>query len=144
MGFSENLKHYRKLRGISQTDLAKMLNSGRSTVAMYETGEREPNYETLKKIARVLGVSQFDLLRDSEQAFVDEVETIDQSGNSSGPIPNYNTLFTGDSERDAELAALLEDLRTREDMRMLFKLAHGATPDDVRQAVKIIEALRKE
>lgn len=144
MGFSENLKHYRKLRGISQTDLAKMLNSGRSTVAMYETGEREPNYETLKKIARVLGVSQFDLLRDSEQAFVDEVETIDQFGNSSGPISNYNTLFTGDSESDAELAALLEDLRTREDMRMLFKLAHSATPEDVRAAVKIIEALRKE
>ncbi len=28
-------------------------------------------------------------------------------------------------------------------MRMLFKLAQDATPEDVRQAVKIIEALRK-
>ena len=27
-------------------------------------------------------------------------------------------------------------------MRLLFKLAKDATPDDVRQAVKIIEALR--
>lgn len=44
---------------------------------------------------------------------------------------------------DDELNELLEELRNREDMRMLFKLAKGATPDDVRQAVKIIEALRK-
>jgi len=38
---------------------------------------------------------------------------------------------------------MLETLRTREDMRMLFKLSKEATPEDVRQAVKIIEALRK-
>jgi len=44
---------------------------------------------------------------------------------------------------EEELNELLEELRTREDMRMLFKLAKDATPDDVRQAVKIIEALRK-
>lgn len=44
---------------------------------------------------------------------------------------------------DDELNELLEELRNREDLRMLFKLAKGATADDVRQAVKIIEALRK-
>ena len=46
-------------------------------------------------------------------------------------------------EQADELTELLEELRNREDMRMLFRLAKGATPDDVRQAVKIIEALRK-
>jgi transcriptional regulator with XRE-family HTH domain len=48
-----------------------------------------------------------------------------------------------EAEETDELTELLEELRNREDMRMLFKLAKGATPDDVRQAVKIIEALRK-
>lgn len=48
-----------------------------------------------------------------------------------------------ETPNDEELKELLEELRNREDMRMLFKLAKGATPDDVRQAVKIIEALRK-
>ena len=47
------------------------------------------------------------------------------------------------SFQDAELEQLLTSLREREDMRMLFKLAQDATPEDVRQAVKIIEALRK-
>jgi transcriptional regulator with XRE-family HTH domain len=48
-----------------------------------------------------------------------------------------------ETPNDEELNELLEELRNREDMRMLFKLAKGATADDVRQAVKIIEALRK-
>jgi hypothetical protein len=38
---------------------------------------------------------------------------------------------------------LLTELRDRPEMRMLFKLAKGATREDVEQAVKIIEALRK-
>ena len=45
--------------------------------------------------------------------------------------------------RDAEMEELLTTLREREDMRMLFKLAQDASPEDVRQAVKIIEALRR-
>ena len=37
-----------------------------------------------------------------------------------------------------------EYLREREEMRMLFKLARDASPEDVRQAVRIIEALRRD
>ena len=44
---------------------------------------------------------------------------------------------------DEELAEYLEYLRTRPEMRMLFKLTKDATKEDVEQAVKIIEALRK-
>lgn len=43
----------------------------------------------------------------------------------------------------AEVIDLLTELRERSEMRMLFKLAKGATREDVEQAVKIIEALRK-
>lgn len=47
------------------------------------------------------------------------------------------------SSEDEELAEYLEYLRTRSEMRMLFKLAKNASKEDVEQAVKIIEALRK-
>lgn len=47
------------------------------------------------------------------------------------------------SNEDEELAEYLEYLRTRPEMRMLFKLTKDATKEDVEQAVKIIEALRK-
>lgn len=45
---------------------------------------------------------------------------------------------------DEELTEYLEVLKNRPDMRMLFKLSKNATKEDVEQAVKIIEALRKE
>ena len=44
---------------------------------------------------------------------------------------------------DAELWAYLEELKTRPEMRMLFKCAADATKEDIVQAVKIIEALQK-
>lgn len=55
---------------------------------------------------------------------------------------DMNTLTTGDS--NSEMSELLEALRTRDDMRMLFKLAKDASPEDVRSAVRIIEALRHD
>ena len=45
---------------------------------------------------------------------------------------------------DDELNIYLEELRTRPEMRMLFKLSKGATKEDVEQAVKIIEAIQKK
>ena len=57
---------------------------------------------------------------------------------------DMNTLITGETADTGEMDELLETLRRREDMRMLFKLAKDATPADVRSAVKIIEALRND
>lgn len=47
------------------------------------------------------------------------------------------------AQKDDELDAYLERLRTRPECRMLFKLADNATKEDVEKAVAIIEALRK-
>lgn len=57
---------------------------------------------------------------------------------------DMNTLTSPESAQNAELAELLEALRNRDEMRMLFKLAKDATPEDVRKAVKIIEALHND
>lgn len=43
---------------------------------------------------------------------------------------------------DDELSEYLEELKNREEMRMLFSLAKNATKEDVQRAVAIIEALR--
>lgn len=70
MTFRDALKMYRKKAGLSQTDLAKELNVGRSTVAMWETGDREPGFDTLAKIAAVLGVPSSALIDDETKAEV--------------------------------------------------------------------------
>ena len=48
---SQMLIYLRKRKGLSQVELAKTLNLTRSAISMYETGQREPNLETLELFA---------------------------------------------------------------------------------------------
>ena len=111
--FSDTLISLRKMYGMTQQQVADRTGLTRSAVGMYETGKREPDFETLQQIAEFYHV-------------------------------DMNTLITGETADTGEMDELLETLRRREDMRMLFKLAKDATPEDVRSAVRIIEALRND
>lgn len=51
------LKNLRKQKKLSQRDLAKLLKIAPSTLAMYETGKRAPDYQTLMTIADFFQVS---------------------------------------------------------------------------------------
>lgn len=48
---SEMLIHLRKREGLSQQELADKLGLTRSAIGMYETGKREPDLETLERLA---------------------------------------------------------------------------------------------
>lgn len=76
--FNKVLKKLRVSEKITQEELAKALNISRSTVGMYEKGDREPDYETLEAIADYFNVSIDYLLgRESKTLrFVDPIETI--------------------------------------------------------------------
>lgn len=49
--FSVRFKELRKSRKLSQQALADSLNTSKSSVNMYERGEREPGIDTLETIA---------------------------------------------------------------------------------------------
>ena len=55
--FGNILKLLRNNKGLSQRQLAKKLNVAPSTLAMYELNKREPDYETLGKIADFFDVN---------------------------------------------------------------------------------------
>lgn len=55
--FHELLKQTRINRGLSQKEVAEKLGVAKSTYSMYESGYREPNLETILKIAGTYGVS---------------------------------------------------------------------------------------
>ena len=46
--FADRLKTLRAEKGITQVQLAEILGVTKGTVAMWETGKREPNFETLE------------------------------------------------------------------------------------------------
>ena len=80
--FAERLKEIRNGAGMTQVQLAEALGVSKGTVAMWEIGKREPNYETLnalsgifdKRIDYILGYSN-----DSSSARLSE-EHIEQLG----------------------------------------------------------------
>lgn len=60
--FAENLKNIRKERGFSQKEIAEKLGVSQPNYAQYETGKRNPKFETVKKIAAALGIDVYNLL----------------------------------------------------------------------------------
>ncbi len=65
--FSNNLKVHRKRAGLTQVELANKLHVANGTVAMWETGKREPNFETIQKIAELFNVTVDDLIGSSRE-----------------------------------------------------------------------------
>ncbi|AMV11726.1 MULTISPECIES: helix-turn-helix domain-containing protein [Geobacillus] len=51
------LQELRSKLNMRQEDVAKKIGVGRTTYAMYEQGKREPDYETLLKLADLFEVS---------------------------------------------------------------------------------------
>ncbi len=49
--FAERLKQLRAEKNMTQIDLAAALEVSKGTVAMWETGKRRPNFETLDKLS---------------------------------------------------------------------------------------------
>lgn len=111
----ERFEALRVSKGITKRFIAQALDRSPSLCQDWKLRKSQPSDEQLQVVARILGTTPAYL-----------------RGETEDPSPL----------QDEEMTALLTSLREREDMRMLFKLAKDASPEDVRQAVKIIEALR--
>ena len=53
----KRLKQLRKKKGLTQEELGKPFNLGKSTISQYESGTSRPDYNTLQKLADVFTVS---------------------------------------------------------------------------------------
>lgn len=65
MSFGTNLKKIREEKGLTQEQLAKLVNTSRSNITNYETGKNNASVEMLQKLSNVLNVS-IDKLTDTE------------------------------------------------------------------------------
>lgn len=81
----KRLKHLRKKENLNQHEMAAAFNMSRSTYAGYENDDREPDFETLIKMARHFKVTTDYLLGISDTPFApytmapDEVKYIERS-----------------------------------------------------------------
>ena len=51
--FAERLKELRAEKGITQVQLAEVMGVSKGTIAMWETGKREPDFETLNNLSEI-------------------------------------------------------------------------------------------
>ncbi len=108
-----------KEKGITVYRFCKDTGIAQATIIDWRNGKSKPKADKIKKIADYFDVS-IDYLM----------------GETKAKKPLIN--------EDEELTEYLEALKNREDMRMLFSISKDCTIEEVKQAVRIIEALRKK
>ena len=111
----DRFEQLRRSKGITKKFIAQSLGRSATLCQDWKQRKSQPSQAQLQRLAEIL---------DTTPAYL--------TGETEEPSPSS----------DEQLDQLLTALREREDMRMLFSLAKDASPEDVRQAVKIIKALR--
>lgn len=115
--FAKNFNYYLTISNKTQADIVQDLKITASTVSDWANGKKYPRVDKMQMLADYFGILKSDLTEEHEESKLTD---------------------------DVELQEYLEELKNRSEMRMLFSLAKGATKEDVMQAVKIIEALKKD
>ncbi|WP_434642683.1 helix-turn-helix domain-containing protein [Thermoanaerobacterium thermosaccharolyticum] len=123
--FKDRLKQLRNEKNLTQEELAKYIGTTRATLASWETGRREPDMETLRKLSDYFNVTLDWLM-----------------GNTD--IRNQADEITQAVEDDPELAEFWNDLKQREDLKLLFKQTRNLSPKAIKQVMRIIKAIEDE
>lgn len=114
----ENLKNARKAKKMTQKDVADILKISQNTYRNYEQGTREPNNETLIKLANFYGVTTDYLL-----------------GREVKPT-TFPELCAVDDEKFIELYSTLPEYAKQIFVDTMSKLAQAAEQDKKRRQQK--------
>lgn len=116
--FARRLRTLREGLGFSQQRLADEIGTSKSSINMYERGEREPGFETLEAIADIFNVSFDYLLGKTDVRWSISDKTGIVNGDKEKPklsqdesvlIGNYNTLNpSGKEEAQKRVSELAE------------------------------------
>lgn len=132
--FGERLKELRKLRNITQTQLANELNVAIGTVGNWETGQREPALDMVIRVADYFNVSVDYLVGQTDNK---ESVLITQIAHGSGmtttEIPLENAI------KFAELTETCVIFKEYGKEKKKIKIS----PDQIDLAISLIETLQK-
>lgn len=131
MNFYDKFMSLCKQKGVKASPVCEAIGLNRSAASRWKNGAT-PDGSTILKICQYFDVPV--------SYFYPEGEEEPETEKAASPAP---VEADRDGDGFGDVVDLLTEMRDRPEMRMLFKLAKGATREDVEQAVKIIEALRK-
>ena len=117
--FNEILKQLRNRDNLSQAELAQKLGVAKSTIGMYESGKREPDFETLESIADFFNVDMNFLLgRDGSE--------------------NAHYYLNDETRQIAQEAFENPELRT------LFHVARDIPPERLKAHIEFMKSLKRQ
>ena len=122
MPFGNRLRELRNSKNLSQEELSNQLNqlfeikTNKFTISRLENQAQKPKIELIEMLARFFDVS---------------VDYMCGGGK-----------FGTDSEYD-EIMELRQDIRQNPDMKILFSLSKKAPENDVKEAIRLLQVLKK-
>ena len=125
--FKDRLKILRTNEGLSQRGLAEKLNMSKSSISMYEGGQRKPDFEALETIADFFNVD-IDYLTGRKDTTHKYVEVLPDGQ----PTEYYDNEI---------VQAVTDRLRTNPEYGVLFKASANLKPEDVELVTKFIEKM---
>lgn len=116
MEFKDRISEFRKIRGMTQTELAKEIGVTTRSVQHYESGARLPRKETITRIAKVLGVSRNALYSDSEYSDPDTYKNrVINEKNAEKLIRDAGSFFSRKDISDEEKKRVFKEIQKAAD-----------------------------
>ena len=112
-----NLKIYRKLKKMTQKDLAEALDVTHSSISSWELGKNSIDMDMLNKICKILDITPTEMY----------------AANNSYEV----------AETNEEMKKHMEYIQERPEVKRLLLATQNSRKEDILQAIKIIEALKK-
>jgi transcriptional regulator with XRE-family HTH domain len=118
-------------KGVSPSRACLEMNLSRSLGAKWKNTGANPSFDVLSKMSDYFGVSTDYLLGNTQKEKpAQKVQVIDE---------HDNIVVLDDETRE-----LIDSLRSKPEMKMLFSVSKNATKEDIIRTVKIIEALKDQ
>lgn len=124
--FRERMRQLREEKALTQQGLAEALNIGKSAIALYETEKRQPDPETLHKLADFFNCSTDYLLG--------------RSGIRETPEQRIEYVISD----EPDLLEFWQELKQREDLQLLFKQVKPLSEESIKRIIRYIKMVEDE
>lgn len=108
---ANRIKMVRKSMGLTQKELGKMLGVGQTTVSAWELGRNEPDYEYLRKIAKLMECSIEYLMGDTTSETGTNVPPEQKETATFQETMEINRIFVKSNTTKAERKRAVEVVR---------------------------------
>ena len=113
--FSKKLRYYLELNEMTQAELAKRLDVGKSSVSNWVNGTKSPRMSKVDAMCEIFHCTRSDLIAEEEGHYV-----------------------------DPETIALAQKLYQNPEMHMLFDAVDGSSPSEMKKFYEMVLLMKRE